>query len=83
MKAFQHLAGSEYGQLLKPKEIRRMVKEIGRVPAERNTHYEILKIFDGEEEIEDKLDTVSDKQFGSYVELIKINKFNYKNPRKQ
>ena len=76
-------AGSEYGQLLKPKEIRRMVKEIGRVPAERNTHYEILKTFDGEEEIEDKLDTVTAKQFGSYVELIKINKFNYKNPRKQ
>ena len=76
-------AGSEYGQLLKPKEIRRMVKEIGRIPAERNTHYEILKKFDGEEEIEDKLDTVTDKQFGSYVELIKINKYNYKNPRKQ
>jgi FO synthase subunit 2 len=76
-------AGSEYGQLLKPKEIRRMVKEIGRTPAERNTHYEILKKFDGEEEIEDKLDTVTDKQFGSYVELIKINKYNYKNPRKQ
>ena len=76
-------AGSEYGQLLKPKEIRRMVKEIGRVPAERNTHYEILKRFDGEEEIDDKLDSVTDSQFGSYVELIKINKFNYKNPRKQ
>ncbi|MDH3278715.1 MAG: 5-amino-6-(D-ribitylamino)uracil--L-tyrosine 4-hydroxyphenyl transferase CofH [Nitrosopumilus sp.] len=76
-------AGSEYGQLLKPKEIKRMVKEIGRVPAERNTHYEILKKFDGEEEIEDKLDRVTDTQFGSYVELIKINKFNYKNPRKQ
>ena len=76
-------AGSEYGQLLKPKEIRRMVKEIGRIPAERNTHYEILKKFDGEVEAEDKLDNVTDSQFGSYVELIKINKFNYKNPRKQ
>ena len=76
-------AGSEYGQLLKPKEIRRRVKEIGRVPAERNTHYKILKKFDSEEEIEDKLDNVTDTQFGSYVELIKINKFNYKNPRKQ
>ena len=76
-------AGSEYGQLLKPKEIRRMVKEIGRVPAERNTHYEILKKFDGNEDVEDKLDNVTDTQFGSYVELIKINKFKYKNPRKQ
>jgi len=76
-------AGSEYGQLLRPKEIKRMVKEIGRIPAERNTEYEILKKFDNENEIEDKLDTVSDRQFGSYAELIKINKFNYKNPRKQ
>ena len=76
-------AGSEYGQLLKPKEIRRRVKEIGRVPAERNTHYKILKRFEGKDEAEDKLDKVTDTQFGSYVELIKINKFNYKNPRKQ
>ncbi len=76
-------AGSEYGQLLKPKEIRRRVKEIGRVPAERNTHYKILKKFEGKEEVDDKLDNVTDTQFGSYVELIKINKFNYKNPRKQ
>ena len=76
-------AGSEYGQLLKPKEIRRMVKEIGRVPAERNTHYEILKRFEGDEEVEDKLDNATASQFGSYVELVKINKFNYKNPRKQ
>ena len=76
-------AGSEYGQLLKPKEIRRRVREIGRVPAERNTQYKILKKFEGEEEVDDRLDSVTDTQFGSYVELIKINKFNYKNPRKQ
>ncbi len=76
-------AGSEYGQLLKPREIRRMTKEIGRIPAERNTHYKILKKFDKDNKIEDKLDNVTDTQFGSYVELIKINKFNYKNPRKQ
>ncbi len=76
-------AGSEYGQLLKPKEIRRMIKEIGRVPAERSTNYEVLKKFDGIDEVEDKMDNVTDTQFGSYVELIKIKKFNYKNPRKQ
>lgn len=76
-------AGSEYGQLLRPKEIRRMVKEMGRIPAERDTKYNIIKKFEGNEEIEDKLDAVTDTQFGSYVELIKINKFNYKNPRRQ
>ncbi len=77
-------AGSEYGQLLKPKEIRRMVKEIGRIPAERNTEYGILKKFDKDNEIEDELDKVTDSsQFGSYVELIKINKFRYTNPRRK
>ena len=77
-------AGSEHGQLLKPKEIRRMVREIGRVPAERNTNYKILKKFEDEENADDELDKVTDtSQFGSYVELIKINKFNYKNPRRK
>ena len=77
-------AGSEYGQLLRPKEIRRMVKEIGRTPAERDTQYNIIKKFDGDNEVEEELDKVTDtSQFGSYVELIKINKFNYTNPRRK
>ena len=77
-------AGSEHGQLLRPKEIRRMVKEIGRIPAERNTNYKILKKFDADDEITEELDRVSDtSQFGSYVELIKIDKFKYKNPREK
>ena len=77
-------AGSEYGQLLKPKEIRRMIKEIGRIPAERNTNYKIIKKFNYENEVEEELDKITDtSQFGSYVELVKINKFNYKNPRIQ
>ncbi|MDH3489993.1 MAG: 5-amino-6-(D-ribitylamino)uracil--L-tyrosine 4-hydroxyphenyl transferase CofH [Nitrosopumilus sp.] len=74
-------AGSEHGQLLRPKEIKRRVREIGRIPAERNTHYEILKKFEDENETDEKLDKVKNSQFGSYVELIKIKKFKYKNPR--
>ena len=77
-------AGSEYGQLLKPKEIRRMVREIGRIPAERNTQYKMLKKFETENEVEDGLDKITDySQFGSYAELIKIKKFKYKNPREE
>ncbi len=77
-------AGSEHGQLLRPKEIRRLIKEIGRVPAERDTNYNILKKFDNGDEVEEGLDKISDtSQFGSYVELIKISKFNYKNPRRK
>ncbi len=77
-------AGSEYGQMIKPKEIRRMVREIGRIPAERNTNYKILKKFETEKESEEGLDKITDySQFGSYEELIKINKFKYKNPREK
>jgi FO synthase subunit 2 len=77
-------AGSEYGQLLKPKEIRRMVREIKRIPAERDTYYNILKKFEDCNEEESELDKITNiSQFGSYVELVKINKFNYKNPRRK
>ena len=76
-------AGSEHGQLLRPKEIKRMIREIGRTPAERNTYYKILKKFDDGNEIDEKLDNAKNSQFGSYVELIKIKKFKYKNPRRE
>ena len=77
-------AGSEHGQLLKPKEIRRMIREIKRIPAERNTKYKILRKFEDDVEPEDGLDKITNtSQFGSYTELIKINKFNYENPRRR
>ena len=76
-------AGSNHGQLIRPKEIRRLVREIKRTPAERNTNYKILKKFDNNDEADDELDKISDSsRFGSYAELIKINKFKYNNPRK-
>jgi len=76
-------AGSNHGQLIRPKEIRRLVREIKRIPAERNTNYKILKKFDTDDETDDELDKISDSsKFGSYAELIKINKFRYNNPRK-
>ncbi len=74
-------AGAEHGQLLQPKQIRHLIREIGRTPAERSTKYELLKVFD-EEPQDEGLDAVKDpNQFGSYFELIKINKFKYQNPR--
>ncbi|MGD2106731.1 MAG: 5-amino-6-(D-ribitylamino)uracil--L-tyrosine 4-hydroxyphenyl transferase CofH [Nitrosopumilaceae archaeon] len=77
-------AGSEHGQLLRPREIKRMVREIGRIPAERNTKYKILKRFENTDENEEELDKIKDvSQFGSYVELIKIDKYKYKNPREE
>lgn len=74
-------AGAGHGQLIKPREIRRLVREIGRVPAQRNTKYGIIKVYDLEEE--DILDTIQDTaRFGSYQELIKLDKYRYKNNRR-
>lgn len=77
-------AGSEHGQLLRPREIKRIVREIGRIPAERTTNYKILKRFEDSNDSEEELDKVKDtSKFGSYVELIKLDKYRYKNPRKE
>lgn len=74
-------AGAGHGQLIKPREIRRLAREIGRIPAQRNTKYDIIKTYDSEEE--DILDTVEDiGRFGSYQELIKLDKYRYKNSRR-
>ena len=75
-------AGSQHGQLLRPKEIRQLIRDINRMPAERNTTYKILKTFEKEPESIKSLDTITDtEKFGSYFELITINKFKYKTPR--
>lgn len=78
-------AGSGHGQLLKPREIRRMIREAGRIPAERDTRYNILRMFGKDETEEDvrRLDNADASSFGSYAELIKIAKFRYKNPRER
>ena len=73
-------AGASHGQLLRPKEMRRLIREIGRTPAQRSTSYEILKVYDSEDG-EDELDRADTSQFGSYFELVKLDKYRYKNPR--
>ena len=74
-------AGASHGQLLKPKEMRRLIREVGRIPAQRSTSYRILKKYDSTSD-EDELDKIQDTaQFGSYFELVKLDKYRYKNPR--
>jgi FO synthase subunit 2 len=71
-------AGSEYGQIMKPKEIRSLIVSAGRIPAQRNSVYGIVKVFDenanGSESL---LDTAEVSKFGSYHELIKLDRFRY------
>ena len=75
-------AGAEHGQILRPKEIRHLIRSIGRIPAERDTTYQKIKKFEVEPTESEGLDGVDDaKKFGSYFELIKIKKYQYQNPR--
>jgi FO synthase subunit 2 len=75
-------AGAKHGQLLRPKEIRQLTKNVGRIPAQRTTFYKIIKTFN-EEQDEDLLDKIDNfNQFGSYQELIKLDKYRFKNSRR-
>ncbi|MDI1495421.1 MAG: 7,8-didemethyl-8-hydroxy-5-deazariboflavin synthase subunit CofH [Cenarchaeum symbiont of Oopsacas minuta] len=71
-------AGSKHGQLLRPSQIRSLVRQIGRRAAERNTMYKILRTFD-DNESHDLLDNADSTSFGSYFELVKAKQFRYKN----
>jgi FO synthase subunit 2 len=71
-------AGSEYGQIMRPKEIRSLIVSAGRVPAQRNSVYRVVKVFDESDNGNDSLlDTAEVSKFGSYHELIKLDKFRY------
>ncbi len=73
-------AGSIYGQLMRPKEMRKLISSAGKIPAQRTSNYKIIKQFQTKEEIEyeSNLDKIDPNGFGSYKELITLNKFRYK-----
>ena len=76
-------AGAGHGQLLRPKEIRHLIRQAGRIPAQRATSYRIIKTFASDEGT-DLLDEVQNtSQFGSYHELIKLGGYRYKNNRRR
>lgn len=76
-------AGAQHGQLMRPKEIRQLIRSAGRIPAQRSTTYKTIKMFAGESnEEESALDTADASQFGSYHQLIKLDKFRYKDAKK-
>jgi FO synthase subunit 2 len=69
-------AGATSGQLMKPRELRNIIRSINRIPAQRTTLYKIIKIYHKEEE-ETELDKIEnpEEQFGSYWQLIKDPRF--------
>ena len=73
-------AGSQYGQFMRPVDMRKIIKAAGKIPAQRTSKYEIIKDFRTREEIESEnsLDKINPERFGSYNELIKLNSFRFK-----
>jgi len=74
-------AGAIYGQRMAPREMRALIREIGRVPAERNTLYGIVREFGLEpDDHYDPLDHAigdGDARFGSYVQLVESTDFKF------
>jgi FO synthase subunit 2 len=72
-------AGAAYGQLVPPAELKRLVRDAGRVPAQRDTTYKILREFTGPDDEASPLDAVADAEarFGSYRRLIASGEFRY------
>ena len=73
-------AGAAYGQLVGPAEMRRLTRDAGRRPAQRDTLYRVLRVFDdGGDDPVSPLDTVEDAEarFGSYRRLIASGEFRY------
>lgn len=79
-------AGAAHGQLVPPRELRRMIREIGRIPAERTTLYALRKVYDGAEPDGDSpLDQVKDaaSTFGSYQGLVRSGSFRFVRPQRR
>jgi 7,8-didemethyl-8-hydroxy-5-deazariboflavin synthase CofH subunit len=73
-------AGAIYGQRMAPREMRALIREMGRIPAERNTLYGIKRTFGIEpDDHYDPLDLAdgSDERFGSYIKLTQDDRFKF------
>ncbi|MFO0692736.1 MAG: 5-amino-6-(D-ribitylamino)uracil--L-tyrosine 4-hydroxyphenyl transferase CofH [Polyangiales bacterium] len=74
-------AGAQHGQLLRPRDLRRTIRDAGRIPGERSTRYELLRTFsaDGAADAPEPLDAVTNpaETFGTYEQLTLDPRFRY------
>jgi FO synthase subunit 2 len=77
-------AGAAHGQLQTPADLRRAIREAGRVPVQRDTRYRRLRVYAPLREAgeETELDGVVDVEarFGSYQQLTQDARFRFKLP---
>jgi len=72
-------AGAQHGQLVPPGELKRLIRDAGRTPAQRDTLYRIVRVFSGDEDEPSPLDAIEDPEarFGSYRSLIASGEFRF------
>ena len=72
-------AGAQYGQLVGPAELCRLVRDLGRVPAQRDTLYSLVQTYRDGTDPESPLDRIEDAEarFGSYRRLIASGEFRF------
>ena len=76
-------AGAQHGQLMRPSEFRQMIRQAGRIPAERYTTYKTRRVFSDTDQELDPLDLVGDnveEVFGSYDRLVKLDTYRFEHP---
>ena len=76
-------AGASHGQLMRPSEFRQMIRQAGRIPAERYTTYKTRRVFSDTDQELDPLDLVGDNVeeiFGSYDRLVKLDSYRFEHP---
>ena len=69
---------------MRPSEFRQIIRQAGRVPAERYTTYTTRRVFNDEDEELDPLDLVGEnveELFGSYNLLVQMDKFRFQHPK--
>ena len=77
-------AGAAHGQLQSPAALRRAIRDAGRIPVERSTRYDALRVYPlapGPDE-SDRLDAIEggDSRFGSFEQLTHDARFRYRLP---
>ena len=78
-------AGAQHGQLMRPSEFRQIIRQAGRIPAERYTTYKTRRVFSDTDQELDPLDLVGDdveEGFGSYARLVKLDTYRFEHPNK-
>ena len=72
-------AGAQYGQLVGPAELVRWIRDAGRVPAQRDTLYNVMRTYEAGDDPTTELDTIDDAEtrFGSYRRLIASGEFRF------